>query len=71
MKNLSGCCCCGQTELDNQCPEWSENDIISSVVPDLQLAGAVAFIGMVYLIGALIVASIVRGNLKNYKTDYI
>ena len=53
------------------CPEWSTKEIVDMTAIDIKMAGLVAFLSLLYLIGALIVASLLRQNLKNYKTEYV
>jgi hypothetical protein len=59
------------TANKNLCPEWSKADVISLLVLDLRIAGVVGLVCILYLVGALIVASIVNYSLRNYKTDYV
>lgn len=70
---LSGCCCCDKVDSYNGigCPEWNQEEIISLLVLQLKIYGVVSFLCILYLVGALVVASFVRRSLKNYKTDYI
>lgn len=70
-KELSGCCCCGEPDGANRCPEWSKSEVIQLLVLDLKISGIIAFASAVYLIGAFIVAFLVRRNLLNYKTEYV
>jgi len=70
-KELSGCCCCASTVDTERCPEWSKAEIIQLLVLDLKISGIIAFACAVYLIGAFIVAFLVRRNLLNYKTEYV
>lgn len=53
------------------CPEWSNEEILSYLGLDLKIAGVTAFISLLYLLGGLSVAGLVRVSLKNYKSDYI
>jgi len=60
-----------QPILSNRCPSWSASDVISSLCIDMYMCGVVALLCMLYLIGALIVADLVRRNLKSYKCEYV
>ena len=53
------------------CPEWSTQEIVDMTAIDIKMAGLVAFLSLLYLIGALVVAGLLRENLKNYKTEYV
>ena len=70
-RNLPGCCCCNSATGRDMCPEWSQSEIVQLSTLDLKLAGLVSFLCLTYLLGALVVAGVVREKLKNYKTDYI
>ncbi len=61
--------CCAQ--LTNRCPEWTKFEIVTLLASDLRLAGMVSTVSILYLFGALIVAFLVRSNLKNYKSDFV
>jgi hypothetical protein len=70
-KELSGCCCCMDPDSGNRCPQWSKIEIRQLLVLDLKISGIISFTSAIYLIGAFIVAYLVRRNLANYKTDYV
>ena len=70
-RNLPGCCCCNSATGRDMCPEWSQSEIVQLSTLDLKLAGLVAFLCLTYLLGALVVAGVVREKLKNYKSDFI
>ena len=56
---------------DRRCPEWPQDEIIDLIALDLKVAGFVAIVSIIYLLGALIVGLLVKNNLKDYKSDYI
>lgn len=68
-KSLPGCSGC--LTAPQSCPEWSSKDVMSLLSLDFRLAGMVAILSILYIIGGLIVASLVDNGLKNYKTDFI
>ena len=72
-KQLAGCCCCQGNVTYNglTCPEWTNEEILSYLGLDLKIAGVVSFISLLYVLGGLSVAFLVRKSLKNYKTDYV
>lgn len=75
-KVLNGCCCCNEVSVlegsaVNRCPEWGTDEVISLLVLDLKIAGIVAFVSLLYLFGAMIVAFLVQQSLENYKSEYI
>ncbi len=70
-KELTGCCCCNDPTAAERCPEWSKAEVIQLLTLDLKICGIIAFACGVYLIGAFIVAFLVRRNLLNYKTQYV
>ena len=53
------------------CPEWSNGDILAYIGLDLKIAGVASFMSLMYVLGGLSVAFLVRKALKNYKTDYV
>jgi hypothetical protein len=53
------------------CPEWSQEEVLTLFSLDFRLTGMVSALEVLYLIGALIVASLVDNGLKNYKSDFI
>ena len=58
-------------QLTDRCPEWTKFEIVTLMSVDLRLAGMVSTVSILYLMGALIVAFLVRNNLLNYKSDFI
>lgn len=72
-KALTGCCCCGTgyDDVENRCPEWQDYEIISLLVLDLKISGITSFGCILYIIGAIIIAILVRTALANYKVDYV
>ncbi len=76
-RRLIGCCCCNNETLattgyyQSRCPQWSEQEVVSMTATDMKLAGLVAFLSFAYLLGALIVAGLLRQNLKNYKSEFV
>lgn len=72
-KQLNGCSNCEavQGASVNRCPQWAKDEVISLLVLDLKIAGIVAFVSLLYLFGAMIVAFLVQQSLENYKNDYI
>lgn len=72
-KALTGCCCCGAgyEDVENRCPEWQDYEIISLLVLDLKISGITSFGCILYIIGAIIIAILVRTALANYKVDYV
>jgi len=73
LRDLAGCCCCndGLSTGEDMCPEWTSEEIIQLTVLDLKIAGIVAFLCLVYLFGAITVASFIMDNLRNYKMEYV
>jgi hypothetical protein len=57
--------------LEGRCPEWPQSEVIALLVLDLKIAGFVAVVSIIYLLGALVVGLLIRSNLKDYKSDYI
>lgn len=53
------------------CPEWDVNEIVAMTAIDIKMAGLVAFLSLMYLVGALTVAILLRSNLNHYKTEFI
>ena len=75
-RNFIGCCCCQDHSLrsvttNERCPEWTVTEVVNLTVLDVKIAGVVAFLCLMYLFGALIVAGLLRENLKNYKSEFI
>ena len=72
-KSLTGCCCCGSgfEDVENRCPEWEDYEIISILVLDLKISGITAFGCILYIIGAIIIAVLIRNALANYRSDYV
>ena len=76
-RDLVGCCCCHNQTLvshgyyHSTCPEWREDEIVEMTATDIKMAGLVAFLSFAYLLGALIVAGLLRENLKNYKSEFV
>lgn len=64
-----GCCCCDQE--NDRCPEWTQKDVTALVSIDLQVAGFLAIVSIIYLFLAFNIGFVVKNNLKDYKTDYI
>jgi hypothetical protein len=64
-----GCCCCDQE--NDRCPEWTQTEVTAILSLDLQVAGFVAVVSIIYLLGAFIIGFVVKNNLKDYKSDYI
>ena len=54
-----------------RCPEWPQSEVINLLALDLKIAGFVAIVSVIYLLGALTVGLVVKNNLKDYKSDYI
>lgn len=54
-----------------KCPEWPQTEVIDLLALDLKVAGFVAIVSVIYLLGALVVGFLVKNNLKDYKSDYI
>jgi hypothetical protein len=59
------------TSIGGKCPEWPQSEVIDLLALDLKVAGFVAIVSVIYLLGALIVGFLVKNNLKDYKSDYI
>lgn len=57
--------------LEGRCPEWPQNEVITLLSLDLKIAGFVAIVSVIYLLGALIVGLLVKNNLRDYKSDFI
>ena len=53
------------------CPEWSTKEIVDMTAIDIKMAGLVAILSLIYLFSAIVVAWLLRENLKNYKTEYV
>jgi hypothetical protein len=53
------------------CPEWNKYEVVTLMAINLRLAGMVSVFSILYLVGALVVAGLVRGNLRNYKSESI
>ena len=53
------------------CPEWKRDEVLTLFSLDFRLTGMVSSLAVLYLMGALIVASLVDNYLKNYKTDFV
>jgi hypothetical protein len=76
-RGLIGCCCCNNQTLvtngiyQSRCPQWNEEEVVAMTATDMKLAGLVAFLSFAYLLGALIVAGLLRQNLKNYKSEFV
>jgi hypothetical protein len=70
-RQLTDCCCCNDPGVTRRCPEWSTDEVIKLLVLDLKLTGTVSLVSIVYLIGAIVVALLLRISLKNYKTEYV
>lgn len=56
---------------EGRCPEWPQSEVIDLLALDLKVAGFVAIVSVIYLLGALTVGLLVKNNLKDYKSDYI
>ena len=59
------------TSIESKCPEWPQSEVIDLLALDLKVAGFVAIVSVIYLLGALVVGFLVKNNLKDYKSDYI
>lgn len=72
-RGLVGCCCCGSgyDDVENRCPEWEDYEILSILVLDLKISGISSFACILYVIGALIIAILMRNSLVNYRSDYV
>jgi len=68
-KKLIGCSDC--VDGSPKCPEWSSEEVRSLVSSDFKLAGTAAACCITYFVGALIIAHLVRQNLKEYRCEFV
>lgn len=73
---LAGCCCCGANDevlarKDGRCPEWEPDEIVGYLAVELKLGGLTAILSVLYVVGGLVTADILRKNLRDYKCAYV
>jgi hypothetical protein len=65
------CSSCDNNKGEQECPEWSEQDVSSVLKTTLKQLATLSAIFMLYSIGALRFGFVLRKHLSLYQIDYV